>query len=138
MDEVRAARNASPAKKQIFLPGAMPDAARLLNGFDVFVLSSVKEGLPWVILEASLAGVPIIATKVGALPEIIGEGEGLLVPPGDVAALANAMRTVMQNPPLLEKLKTGAPRIAERRSGKAMSDATLGLYRQTMSFRPKR
>jgi len=133
MPKLRALRASLPHQDRIHLPGAVQDAARLLKGFDVFALSSSKEGLPWVILEASLAEVPIVATSVGALPELIEDGgTGRLVPPGDPEALATALRAVLTDRALFQKLKSGAPRIAERRSGTVMVASTLELYRSLL------
>lgn len=130
MPKLRSLREKLPHRDRACLPGAITDAARLLKGFDIFVLPSTKEGLPWAILEASLAAVPIVATRVGALPELIEDGvTGLLVPPGDVPALTAAIRSMLIDRTLLQKLKSGAPRIAERRSGSAMLASTLALYR---------
>jgi len=65
---------------KVFLKGRMPDAYQYLKAFDVFVLPSLKEGFPWIILETMAAEIPIITTNVGALPEIIENGkEGILV-----------------------------------------------------------
>lgn len=133
MPRLQAQRDRLPHRDRVCLPGAVPGAARLLKGFDVFVLPSTKEGLPWAILEASLAGVPIVATRVGALPELIEDrATGLLVPPGDVPALVAAVRSALTDRTLLQKLQSGAPRIAERRSGSAMISETLALYRSLM------
>jgi len=130
MPKLRALHATLRRKDRVHLPGAVADAARLLKGFDVFALSSSKEGLPWVILEASMAGTPIVATKVGALPELIEDGvTGRLVPAGDPEAMASALRAVLTDPALHQKLESGAPRIAERRSGSDMIDRTLALYR---------
>ncbi|HTK60145.1 MAG TPA: glycosyltransferase [Candidatus Baltobacteraceae bacterium] len=130
MPKLRALHATLPHRDRIHLPGAIPDAARLLKGFDVFALSSSKEGLPWVILEASLASVPIVATRVGALPELIEDGvTGRLVPPHDAEAMASALRDVLTDRDLHAKLKSGAPRIAERRSGSDMIGRTLDVYR---------
>lgn len=129
MPKLRALHAALPCQNQIHLPGAAPDAARLLKGFDVFALASSKEGLPWAVLEASLAGVPIVATRVGALPELIEDGvTGLLVPPRDAAALSDALRSVLEDDALRLRLKNGAPRIAERRSGSDMVAETQRLW----------
>ncbi len=77
----------------VFPVGFLPEAARWLQAFDLFLLSSVKEGLPYVLLEAGAAGLPVIATRVGAIPELITDGEnGRLTPPADAAALAAAVR----------------------------------------------
>jgi glycosyltransferase involved in cell wall biosynthesis len=130
MPKLRALRAALPHEDRICLPGAVSGAARLLKAFDLFVLPSTKEGLPWAVLEASRAGVPVVATAVGALPELIDDGvTGRLVPPGDAAALADAIRSVLADRALYQRLKSGAPRIAERRSGSEMVAKTLALYR---------
>ncbi len=130
MPKLRAEHARLPHRDRVFLPGAVPEAARFLKAFDVFALPSTKEGLPWTILEASLAELPIVATKVGALPELIENGEtGLLVEPGDVPALRRALHDLLSNRTLYQEIKCGAPQIAERRSGKAMTEATLALYR---------
>lgn len=136
MAELRAAREALPYRDRICLPGAVPKAARLLKAFDLFVLPSTKEGLPWTVLEASLAGIPIVATRVGAIPEILEDGtEGLLVPPGDEDAFLDAARRALTDRNLLQKLKSGAPRIAERRPAAAMIAATLEIYRELIAAR---
>lgn len=133
MPALRALKDSLPHRDRVHLPGAVSDAARLLKGFDVFALSSSKEGLPWVILEASLAGTPIVATKVGALPELIEDGvSGRLVPPGNPEALAAALRGVLTDRDLHQHLKNGVPRIAERRSGSKMIASTLELYRSLL------
>jgi len=134
MPALLAFRATLPHRGRIHMPGALPDAARLMKAFDVFALSSSKEGLPWVILEASLAEVPIVATRVGALPELIEDGvSGKLVPPGDPGAMASALRALLTDADLLMRLKSGVPRVAERRSGSSMVQSTLELYR-SLSF----
>ncbi len=130
MPKLRARHAKLPHQDRVFLPGTVPDAARLLKAFDLFALPSTKEGLPWTILEASLAELPIVATRVGALPELITHRKtGLLVAPGDVEALRRALRDLLSDRTLYQELKSGAPQIAERRSGAAMTAATLALYR---------
>ena len=133
MDRIRAAREASPAKERIHLLGRVSQAATFLKGFDLFALSSTKEGLPFAVLEAALAGVPIVATKVGALPEMITDGEeGLLVPPDDAPALAKAFRRVIGDKELRAKLRFGSERLAARHSGAAMIQATLDTYAEVL------
>ena len=66
----------------------IPDAYKYLKAFDVFVLPSVKEGFPWTIIEAMKAGIPIVATCVGAVPEIIDK----CIEPGNVKALAKGIK----------------------------------------------
>jgi glycosyltransferase involved in cell wall biosynthesis len=130
MPRLRALHAALPHKDRVHLPGAVKDAATLLKGFDIFVLPSTKEGMPWTILEASLAEIPIVATRVGALPELISDREtGLLVEPGNREALRHAIHDVLTDRTLYQELKSGAPRIAERRSGTLMTESVLALYR---------
>ncbi len=84
--------------------GYRKDIPALLKAMDAFVLASVREGMPRVILEAMAAGVPCIATAVGGIPEIITDDEtGFLVKPGDSEALADAMSKIIDMP--LEKRK---------------------------------
>jgi glycosyltransferase involved in cell wall biosynthesis len=78
--------------------GTVPDADRCLPAFDVFVLSSRTEGTPIVLLEAIAAGVPVVATAVGGIPDVVGPEEALLVPPDDPRALARAIRAVRDDP----------------------------------------
>jgi glycosyltransferase involved in cell wall biosynthesis len=78
--------------------GNIPDAARYCAAFDVFVLSSRAEGLPIVLLEAMAARVPIVATAVGGVPELLSPADGILVPPDDPKALATAIRATIDDP----------------------------------------
>ena len=78
--------------------GTVPDAARLLAAFDCFVLSSRTEGTPMVLFEAMAAEVPVVATAVGGVPDIVSAEEALLVPPDDPAALAGAVRAMYADP----------------------------------------
>lgn len=75
--------------------GIVEGAARYSSAFDCFVLSSRTEGTPIALLEAMAAGVPVVATAVGGVPDVLREGDGLLVPSGDPAALAAAIRVTL-------------------------------------------
>lgn len=75
--------------------GRVDAAHRLFRAFDVFVLSSRTEGTPMTLFEAMEAEVPIVATAVGGVPDVLGEDEARLVPPGDPAALAAAVRETL-------------------------------------------
>jgi glycosyltransferase involved in cell wall biosynthesis len=77
--------------------GAVPNAARYFAAFDVFVLSSRTEGMPMVMLEAMAAGIPIVATNVGGIPDLLSPTEGLLVAPEDPTALAVAIRATLDD-----------------------------------------
>jgi len=83
---------------KIFLLDQIEDAHKFMSGFDLFVLPSVKEGFPFVIIEAMAAKLPIVATRVGAMPEIIETGKnGFIVEPGNPAALASKIKELLIN-----------------------------------------
>lgn len=83
---------------RVILVGRINTAAQYLPAFNLCTLPSLKEGFPWVILEAMAAKVPIIATSVGALPEILEhERSGVLVPPGSPQELARAINRIMND-----------------------------------------
>ncbi len=82
-------------ENKVLLSGKLPDAYKYLPAFDIFVLPSVKEGFAWTILEAMSAKVPVIATNVGAAPEIIeNKNNGLLVSPRGADELASALNSL--------------------------------------------
>jgi len=83
----------------------IPDASKYLKAFDIFILPSVKEGFPWVVLEAMAAEVPVVATKVGALPEIIQNGEnGILIEPRNSKAIVEAINLLLGNKDLIRRI----------------------------------
>lgn len=99
-------------KEDVHLIGFVPEAARYLKGLDCFVLPSVKEGLPYALMEAMAAGVPITATQVGGIPDLIEEGRhGLLVPAKNPRALAAAVTRMLASP---EHAQAMAGRARER------------------------
>ena len=78
--------------------GTVPDSGLVLAACDVIVLASRTEGMPGVLIEAGLSGVPAVATDVGAVAAIVADGEtGVLVPAGDVAALTTGLRRVLSD-----------------------------------------
>lgn len=85
-------------EKRVFLIGRVPQARQFLPAFDIFVLPSVKEGFPWVVLEAMAAKVPVIATSVGAIPEIIENGQnGFIVDPARPKQIAAKIRELLND-----------------------------------------
>ena len=80
------------------LHGAVPDAGRLFPAFDLLVISSRSEGTPMVLFEAMASGVPIVATAVGGIPDVLGRDAGWLVPPEDPEALADAIDHALGRP----------------------------------------
>jgi glycosyltransferase involved in cell wall biosynthesis len=83
----------------VWFLGVRDDIPELLNAADGYVMSSAWEGMPMVLLEATAAGLPIVATRVGGNQEVVCDGEsGFLVPPRDADALALAMLRLMEMP----------------------------------------
>lgn len=89
-------------------PGRRDDLPALLASAAVFVLPSLWEGQPLVLQEALRAGVPVVATRAGGIPGLTGDDAALLVPPGDAARLADAVRAVLGDPALAARLRTAA------------------------------
>lgn len=105
-------------QKRVIFHGHISDKAGLAQFYqqaDIFVLPSLMEGFGIVLLEAMSFGLPIIATKVGAIPEIIKDGKnGLLVPPADPLALAKAIDLLLRSPALRDQYgQTGYKFVAE-------------------------
>lgn len=112
------------------LLGNRTDVGSLLQSSDAFVLSSRREGLPVSVLEALATGLPVVATKVGAIPDVVNDGEnGLLVPPGDPQALAAAIRRLLDDAPLRRLIGETARRlVVEQYSLDRMVDRYAEIY----------
>jgi glycosyltransferase involved in cell wall biosynthesis len=113
------------------LLGTRTDVAELLAAAGVFVLCSDSEGLPMSVLEAMAAGVPVVATAVGGVPELVSDAEtGILVPPRDPAALARALGALAADADLRERMGEAGRRRAEREFSLAgFHRAHLEVYR---------
>ncbi|OHA80118.1 MAG: hypothetical protein A2747_00575 [Candidatus Yonathbacteria bacterium RIFCSPHIGHO2_01_FULL_44_41] len=88
-------------EESVFLLGFEPEAARVMRAFDIFLLPSLTEAFGYVLLEAGFAGLPVVASHVGGIPEIIDDGKtGLLIPPRDSEAIKNALKRLIESPDL--------------------------------------
>jgi glycosyltransferase involved in cell wall biosynthesis len=105
-----------------------------LAALDVFALSSDWEGMPNALLEAMAAGLPAIATAVGGTPEVVVDGvTGLLVPPHDPTALAEAIRRLLDDPNLGQRMgQAGRERVLQHFSVEQMVERTQTLYEQLL------
>jgi glycosyltransferase involved in cell wall biosynthesis len=114
-----------------FSTGWLDGAADLMSAFDVLAVPSRWEGFGLVTLEAMARAVPVVASRVSALPEIVAEGQtGLLVPPDDPGALADALATLLGDPARARALgQAGRRRLESEFSVERMARATLEVYR---------
>ena len=115
--------------------GVRGDGAAAVVGAAVAVLCSHREGLPLAVLEAMAAGVPVVATAVGGVPEAVRHGvTGLLVPPDDPAAVAGALARLLTDPVLRRRMGVaGSRRHRARFTVHRMVRATLAVYRSVVA-----
>ena len=111
--------------------GERSDVAELLPGLDVFAMASRYEGLPCAIVEAMTAGLPVVATAVNAVPDVVVAGEtGLLVPPGSPALLGRAIGYLLDNAAAAARLSaTARDRLGEELTQHALGTVLDETYR---------
>ncbi len=124
--ELEAQARALRLAHRVFFLGARQDVAEWLNAIDLFVLPSISEGLPNVLLEAMACCKPVIATRIGGVPELVQSGEnGFLVPPGEAAPLREVLRQVLAHRAQLNRLAL---------SGRATVESSFSLQQQVAAF----
>lgn len=85
-------------QNKVFLVGQIKDGYKYLSAFDIFVLPSVKEGFPWALIEAMAAKLPVIATRVGAVPEIIEDGKnGFIIETRNTEQMVNKINQLIED-----------------------------------------
>jgi glycosyltransferase involved in cell wall biosynthesis len=118
--------------EKVALPGYLP-ADDALGQLAIFVLGSYLESGPLTVLEAMAAGVPVVATTVGAIPEIAVNGTAQLVTPGDEVAMADAIERLLGDPGLRRRQAEAArERVASSFTAEACATKTLALYRRLL------
>jgi glycosyltransferase involved in cell wall biosynthesis len=101
---------------RVHLVGHVTNPKPYYESMDVYVLSSLREGLPNVLLEAMAYGIPLVATAVAGIPRLIdGESNGVLIPPSDAKSIADAITQLIHNPCDREKLGAGGRTTVEQR-----------------------
>jgi len=120
---------------QVQFLGTRADIPELLNALDIFVLPSLSEGLPMSVLEAMACGLPVVATQVGGLPEVIEDGKtGLLVPSQDEQQLTLALEVLIQHEKQRKVLgEQGRKRVVEHFSVQKMTNEYQELYESLVS-----
>jgi glycosyltransferase involved in cell wall biosynthesis len=121
-------------EKHVFLAGFRPDILSLHKGFDIFVMSSVTEGLGTSLLDAMACAKPVVATAAGGIPEVVVDGEtGLLVPPRDDRALAAAVVRLLRDEALRARMgAAGLARVRNHFSAERMVRDTLAVYQDAV------
>lgn len=117
-------------EKHVLLAGFRPDVLSLHKAFDIFVMSSITEGLGTSVLDAMACAKPVVGTTAGGIPEVVVDGEtGFLVPPRDHHAMADAIVRLLKDAELRRRLGTAAlTRVRERFSAERMVQDTLRVY----------
>jgi glycosyltransferase involved in cell wall biosynthesis len=117
-------------EKHVHLAGFRPDVLSVHKAFEIFVMSSVTEGLGTSILDAMACGRPVVGTTAGGIPEVVRDGEtGILVPPRDHEAMAAAIVRLLKDQPLRQRMGAAGLALANARfSADRMVQDTLQVY----------
>lgn len=120
---------------RIHFLGFRNDVNEIMNTFDIFILPSLSEGLPNVILEAMASSKPVIATAVGGIPEAVVEGEtGLLIPPSNTTAIMDAIRSLLSDHKAALRMgEAGRRRVEENFSLQKEVSSFEHLYKQLLN-----
>ena len=126
-----------PSGRYVSFLGVRHDVPRVLTAFDVFALSSRTEGLPLALLEAMAMGLPIVATAVGGVPDVVRDGfSARLVPSADEAALHAALDLLRHDPIAAAEMGRRAQQESRRFSAATMTSRYLDLYRRCRAGSP--
>ena len=119
-------------RDKVIFTGMRKDIPEILSILDVFVFPSLKEGLPLALLEAQASRVPVVAARVGAIPDVVKDGAtGVLVPPKATEAIAEAVNRVLSDrTSALKMAQRGFERVQDKFSSARMANEYLSLYRE--------
>jgi glycosyltransferase involved in cell wall biosynthesis len=137
--ELEGLRSRLALHKNVTFLGYREDAREILDLFQIFVLSSLWEGLPLVVLEAMAGSKPVIATRVAGTAEAVVDGKtGILVPLRDSKRLAESIKTLLKDQKLAQKMgEAGRRRVHRHFRGERMVDETEKLYLDLMRSKKK-
>lgn len=120
--------------ESVILAGERPDVPQLLAASDVFASSSHREGLPLAVLEAMMAGLPVVATSVGDIPNVVTEETGVIVPPHQPEQLAAALDELLDDPEKRQIMgKAAQQRAIQEYSMEAWMKRHVALYTEVLS-----
>ncbi len=131
-EEILTEVQAKAMEEHVLLPGFRADLPTLLPSLDLLVHPATREGLGIILLQASAAGVPIVASRAGGIPEAVVHGlNGLLVPPADASALAQGASALLSDPDRAREMGgAGRRRVEEEFSVERMVTGNLDVYRK--------
>lgn len=121
-------------ERRVHLLGQVEEPARLIADADCFVMSSKEEGLGTAVLDAMALGIPVASTSAGGLPEMLKGGAGVLAPPHDPEALADAVARLLLAPDFARETARLATVAVERFTARRMAEAVRSVYRSCVSF----
>jgi len=116
-------------EEEVFFLGEIPDAYKLIKAFDLFILPSKKEGLPYTLIEAMMAGAPVLTSRTGGMTEIVKDGRGWLFQSGNENDLAEKIEEILNNKEETKKRAEKAEKFAEENlNEKKMIGETEKIY----------
>lgn len=123
-------------EKHVLLVGFRPDALSYMKAFDIFVMSSITEGLGTSVLDAMACRRPIVATRAGGIPEVVTPEVAALVPPKDDRALAHEMLSLLEDAPRRTRMgEAGRAHVEQHFSAERMVRETIAVYERLVGTR---
>jgi glycosyltransferase involved in cell wall biosynthesis len=133
-NEIERLRTDLDLVSHVHLLGHVSDPVGLIADADVYVMSSSQEGLGTSVLDAMARGIPIASTAAGGLPDLLGDGGGMLAPTGDFTTLADAVHRILTDSALCTSLTARAEIAVQRFTTRRMADDAVTVYRSCVSF----
>ncbi len=133
LPKLRARSESLSISSRVLFTGYVPDVRDVFRLLDVVVIPSLEETFSLVAAEALAMEKPVAAFSSGGIPEVVGEEAGILVPPADVEALADAVAALLQDPGRAVRMgRAGRERVEERFTRKKMAQRILGIYHERL------